>query len=267
MNGRVAVITGAAGGIGREIASLLQSKGMLLVLADIDKKKLEEAARPYGKGALAVKCDITKPVEVKELFRQAIKRFGGVDVLVNNAGIIVPNLFEDVKRAEIERQVAVNLMGPINCMMEAVPYLKKRGGGSMVTISSLAGIVPETYSSIYTATKFALRGLGLTLHIELKRHNIHVATVFPDSVDTPMLKFEAEHGGSPLTFRAPPQSPAAVARAVYRAIAKKKPEMCVPSFDGFMSKLLMAFPRIVAWLWPYFERQGLKKKEEYRARA
>jgi NAD(P)-dependent dehydrogenase (short-subunit alcohol dehydrogenase family) len=267
MKGKVAVITGAAGGIGGEVAALFHAKGMLLVLADIDKKRLEAAARPYGEGALAVQCDITKPAEVKDLFRRAAKRFGGVDVLVNNAGIIVPNLFEDVTHAEVGRQVGVNLLGPINCAMEAVPYLKKRGGGNIVTISSLAGIVPETYSSIYTATKFALRGLGLTLHIELKRHNIHVSTVFPDSVDTPMLKFEAEHGGSPLTFRAPPQSPAAVAEAVYRAMVCKKPEVCVPAFDGFMSKLLMAFPRLVARLWPVFERQGRKKKEEFRARG
>jgi 3-oxoacyl-[acyl-carrier protein] reductase len=267
MKNKVVVITGAGGGIGGELAALFHSKSMRLVLADIDKKKLEIAARAYGKDALAVRCDITKPAEVKNLFRQAVKRFGGVDVLVNNAGIIVPNLFENCTHREVDRQVGVNLMGPVNCIMEAVPLLKARGGGSIVTISSLAGIVPETYSSIYTATKFALRGLGLTLHIELKRHNIHVATVFPDSVDTPMLKYEAEHGGSPLTFRAPPQSPAAVAEAVYRAIVRKKPEVCVPALDGFFSKLMMAFPRFVAWLWPYFERQGSKKKEAYRARG
>ncbi len=265
MKDAVAVITGAAGGIGGEIAALFHSKGMRLVLADIDKKKLESAARSYGKSALAVKCDITKPAEVKRLFRQAVARFGGVDVLVNNAGIIVPNLFEHCTRREIDRQIGVNLMGPINCIMEAVPLLKSRGGGSIVTISSLAGIVPETHSSIYTATKFALRGLGLTLHLELGRHNIHVGTIFPDSVDTPMLRYEAEHGGSPLTFRAPPQRPAAVAEAVYRSIIKKKPEICVPSFDGFLSKLMMAFPRFVVWLWPHLERQGLKKKEAYRA--
>jgi len=129
MKGKVAVITGAAGGIGGEVATLFHAKGMLLVLADIDKKRHEAAARPYGEGALAVKCDITKPAEVKELFRRAVKRFGGVDVLVNNAGIIVPNLFENVTRAEVERQVGVHLMGPINCAMEAGPYLKKRGGG------------------------------------------------------------------------------------------------------------------------------------------
>ena len=80
MKGKVAVITGAAGGIGGEVAALFHAKGMLLVLADIDKKRLEAAARPYGEGALAVQCDITKPAEVKDLFRRAAKRFGGVDL-------------------------------------------------------------------------------------------------------------------------------------------------------------------------------------------
>jgi len=260
--GKVACITGAAGGIGTAVTRALMREGARCVLSDIDAKALARLSAEYGDKALAVRCDITDPRSVKAMMAKAAKAFGGIDILVNNAGVITPNLFEDCTAGEIRRQVEVNLMGPVNCTREAIPYLKKRGGGSVITISSLAGIVPETHSSVYTATKFALRGFFLTLHIELKKHHIHVATIFPDSVSTPMLKYEADHGGSPLTFLGTPQKPEQVARAVVRAITRKKVELAVPASQGPLTRLVMVFPGLVAKLWPLLEKQGAANKEK-----
>lgn len=259
MKGKVAVITGAAGGIGTAITDLFIKMGVRCVLADINNNALAKAVKVFGKDALAVRCDITKPREIKAMMARGAKHFGGIDILVNNAGVITPNLFEDCGEAEITRQIGVNLMGPLYCAREVIPYMKSRGGGNIVTIASLAGIVPETRSSIYTATKFALRGLFLTLHMELKTHGIHVATVFPDSVDTAMLKYEATHGGSPLTFLSDPQSPVEVAHAVRKAILRKKVEVVVPASQGFFPRLIMVFPKLVTVLWPWLEKQGEKK--------
>ena len=141
----------------------------------------------------------TSPTGPRFKFCDRIREaFGTVDILVNTAGIIMPALFEDCSYEDIEKQLRINLMGAITCAKEVIPVMKRSGGGHIVTVSSMAGIVPETYSAIYTATKFALRGFSLTIGIELKKHGIGVSAIFP-VVATPMLK-QASHGGSPLTF-------------------------------------------------------------------
>ncbi len=260
---KTVIITGAAGGIGAETAALLDRHGANLVLADINVPGLKKTAKALSRPALAIQCDITRKDDIKKLIAQARKQFGTIDILVNNAGIIIPSLFENTGYRDIEKQVSINLMGPIFFTREIVPEFIKNGSGHIVTISSMAGIVPETYSSIYTATKFALRGFSLTLALELKRHNIGVSVIFPDSTDTPMLRFEAAHGGSPLTFLSTPQKPADIAQAVLRAITHKKLEQYVPYSSGFFSKLLMCVPRAVIALWPVLEKSAEKKKAAY----
>ncbi|MCX8124463.1 MAG: SDR family oxidoreductase [Spirochaetes bacterium] len=260
MEKQVAIITGAAGGIGRAITAQFVREKITCVLVDINKKALADMQKQYGDSVYAIDCDITDIKSVKSMIAKVIKKYGGIDILVNNAGIIEPNLFENTSYEEINRQIQVNCMGPIYCTFEALPYLKKSKRPAIVTIASLAGIVPETYSSIYTATKFALRGLFLTLHIELKK-KIHVATVFPDSVNTPMLQYEATHGGSPLTFLSKPQKPEDVAKAVVKALHTKKPEIVVPASQGFVTRFIMVFPRLVVKLWPILEKMGTKNKE------
>ena len=261
---KVVIITGGAGGIGTAIANECIKRDMRCVLADINKKRFAELQRTLKDNALCIYCDITDSKSVRTMVRKVIKKYGTIDILINNAGIIEPALFEDASYSDIIRQIQVNLMGPINCAYEMLPYLKKSKSPCIVTISSLAGIVPETYGSIYTATKFALRGLCLTLHIELKKHGIHVATVFPDSVNTPMLQYEASHGGSPLTFLSKPQSPYDVAKAVMKAIDKKRVEVVVPSSQAFITRFIMVFPSIVANVWPLLEKIGNKNKIKFR---
>jgi len=260
---RVAIITGAAGGIGTEIAKLLDREGVKLVLADINTRGLEDLKNSLSGNPLIVTCDITDRADVKNLISSGIENFGKLDILINNAGTIVPGPFEESSYDDIEKQISINLMGVINCTHEAIPELKKNREANIVTISSLAGIVPETYSAIYSATKFALRGLGLTLNLELSKHNIFVSTIFPDSVDTPMLKFEAENGGSPLTFLSKPQAPSLVAKNVLRAITKKKIELYNPYSQGLVTKLILCFPWLIQKIWPLLERSAESKKEKF----
>ncbi|HOO70533.1 MAG TPA: SDR family oxidoreductase [Spirochaetota bacterium] len=263
LSGSVAIITGAAGGIGSEIAVLFDSKGISCALCDVNQDGLKETAGRLSRKPLLLRCDITDRAHVKKAVEETIRKFGRLDILVNNAGIICPSLFEDSSYDDIDRQVMINQMGAINFCREAVGPLKKAGGGYIITVSSLAGIVPETRSALYSATKFALRGLSLTLNIELKKHHIFTGAVFPDSIDTPMLKYEAAHGGSPLTFLSKPQKPEAVAKAVYRAIIKRKVETYVPGFSATLPKLLMCLPSVIPPLWRMLEKSGEKKKAAY----
>ncbi len=260
---KIAIITGAAGGIGREIAKLFDIYGIKLILTDINEEGLRVIANELSQEPLIIPCDITKIEQVKNLISQTNSKYGTVDILINTVGIIIPALFENTNYSDIEKQINVNLLGIIHCTKEIIPIMKDAGGGNIVTISSLAGIVPETYSSIYTATKFALRGFDLTLNLELKKHNITVSTIFPDSVDTSMLEYEAKHGGSPLTFLSDPVNPERVAKAALKAILKNKVEICVPHFQGTLSKFIMCFPKRVQKMWPKLEKKGEKRKQEF----
>ena len=257
------IITGASGGIGTALARWLDKKGAKLVLADINVVSLESLVSSLATGHLIVKCDITERADVRTLIESAVREFSAVDILINNAGIIRPALFEDCSYENIDAQMKVNFMGAVNCTKEALAVMIPVKRGHIVTISSLAGLVPETYSSIYTASKFALRGFFLTLGIELRKHNIKVSTIFPDSVDTPMLKYEASHGGSPLTFLGDPQSPEKIVRAVITAIEKGSPEIYAPASTGIFSAMLMCWPWLVTKLWPQLERVGEKNKKSY----
>ena len=260
---KTAIVFGACGGIGGAIVRLLDEKGVKLALSDIAEKELKLMAQDLSQEPLIKTCDITEADEIKALYEYVVSSYGKIDIMINTVGIIYPSLFESTTYGEISKQIDVNLLGIIKTIKELIPLMKKQGGGHIVIISSLAGIVPETYSSIYTATKFALRGLNLTLNLELKQHNIEVSTIFPDSVDTPMLAYEAEHGGSPLTFLDEPIRPEKVADAVLKAILKKKVEVCVPKGMGRISKFIMCFPKLVQRIWPKMEKKGEEGKQKF----
>jgi short-subunit dehydrogenase len=257
------IITGASGGIGTALARELDRRKANLVLADINVNGMESLASGLTSNPLIIKCDITDRADVKKLVESAVNRFLKIDILINNAGIIRPALFEDCNYEDIDAQMKVNFMGAVNCSKEVVAVMIRAKQGHIVTVSSLAGLVPETYSSIYTASKFALRGFFLTLAIELRKRNIKVSTIFPDSVDTPMLKYEASHGGSPLTFLSNAQSPEKIVQAVIKAIEKSSPEICSPASTGIFSRMLMCWPWLVTKLWPLLERLGEKNRKSY----
>lgn len=260
------IITGASGGIGSALAKALDARGANLVLADINFDSLTLSASGLTSQPLLIQCDITNRAEVKGLIESALSKFSKIDILINNAGIIRPGLFEHGNYENIDAQMNVNFMGAVNCSKEVLPVMIPAQGGHIVTISSLAGIVPETYSSIYTASKFALRGFFFTLRIELRKHNVNVSTVFPDSVKTPMLMYEASQGGSPLTFLGEALPPDKVVQAVIRAIEKNRSEIYVPTSTGIFSKIVMCWPWLVTKVWPLLENIGEKNKKIYQAR-
>jgi short-subunit dehydrogenase len=263
---KTVIITGASGGIGSALARELESRGANLVLADISFNGLESLASCLTSKPLLVQCDITDRVTVKALVESSLKKFSKIDILINNAGIIRPALFENCSYEDIDAQMKVNFMGAVNCTKEVVAVMIPVKQGHIVTISSIAGLVPETYSSIYTASKFALRGFFLTLGIELKQHNIKVTTIFPDSVNTPMLKYEATHGGSPLTFLSKAQGPEKIVQAVIKAIERNRPEIYSPVSSGIFSGIIMCWPLLVTKLWPLLERLGEKNKKNFQKR-
>jgi len=185
---QVAIVTGGTKGIGKAIASsLLEQKGKVVICArnktDVDRCVEELAVKAKGRIAGTV-CDVSNLEQVRNLVAFAAERFGGIDILVNNAAI---GLFAGVSEITPEqwRQVIdTNLTGVFYCCHAAIPHLKQRGGGYIINISSLAGKNPFKGGSAYNASKFGLNGFSEAIMQDLRYDNIRVSYVMPGSVNT-----------------------------------------------------------------------------------
>ncbi|MGB0386664.1 MAG: SDR family oxidoreductase [Ardenticatenaceae bacterium] len=181
------MITAAAVGIGRAIAEAFLESGAQVHICDIDEARLAacQAALP---GIGTTVADVSDPDQVDELFENAIKQLGGLDVLVNNAGISGPTgLVEELTPEGWDRTMAVNINGQFYCTRRAVPLLKAAKGGSIINLSSTAGLFGYPLRSPYAASKWAVIGFTKTLAMELGEFGIRVNAICPGSVDSPRM--------------------------------------------------------------------------------
>ena len=187
LSGKVAIVTGAARGQGEAEARLFVDEGARVVATDVLGPEVEAVAEDLGDAAVGLAHDVTDPAAWAAVVEAATERFGGVDVLVNNAGVHRIRLLVDEDPADLERLLQVNLVGPYVGMQAVVPSMTERGGGSIVNISSVAGLQGAWGHSAYGASKWGLRGLTKTAAIELGQHGIRVNSVHPGPIDTAML--------------------------------------------------------------------------------
>ncbi|WP_102143324.1 SDR family NAD(P)-dependent oxidoreductase [Mycobacterium hubeiense] len=223
LKGRSALVTGATGGIGRAIARELAARGCDLTVTGRRELELQRLVGELGPAARGLTADLTNLGEVRDLMDSA----GAVDVLVANAGIGIPQDLAMLSDDEIEEAVRINLLAPAALARAAVAPMKQRGQGHIVFMSSGAGLIATPGNgTIYTATKWGLRGLGLALRQELHGTGVGVSTIFPGPIrDAGML---ADTGVTlPRGFGT--SSPEDVARAVAEAIERDKPETTVAS--------------------------------------
>ena len=184
---KIAVVTGGTKGIGRAIAKSLLKAGASVFICARDKSELKlalEQLSALGRVDGEV-CDVRSEAQVEMMLKECERVFGGADVLVNNAGIgIIGKTVEEMSAEEFEQTLQTNLFGVFYCCHHAIPMLKKRGGGYIINISSLAGQNAHPKMAAYNASKFGLNGFTEALMQEVRADNIKVTTISPGSVNT-----------------------------------------------------------------------------------
>ena len=187
LEGKVALISGAARGMGAADARLFVAEGAKVVLGDVLHDEGRALAAELGAAASYVELDVTDVVAWDAAVADATSRFGGVDVLVNNAGILRAGMVETMPLEIFEQVQAINVTGTFLGMQRAVPALRERGGGSIVNMSSVAAKMGGAGTIAYTASKWAVLGMTKSAAAELGRYKIRVNSVHPSGVITPMI--------------------------------------------------------------------------------
>lgn len=243
MSSKVVVVTGASRGLGVSIAEDLAQDGGVLVLAARDEAGLRAtAAKVEARGARAVvvPCDVAVEADRARLVAES-EALGPVSVLVNNAGVEVPMALIDQTEADIEKQVRVNLLGPIHLTRAFLPGMLANKHGQIVMISSMAGKSPTPYNTLYSATKYGLNGFTSSLRIELEGTGVRVGSVCPSFVSEAGMWSD---GGlaAPAALREVP--PSAVVRGVRRVLGGKGEVLVTPGPVRPMLALGQFFPSV-----------------------
>ena len=208
--GKVALVTGGASGLGRESAILFAREGAKVAITDINDEAGRAVADEIGEAAIFVPHDVTSEQQWIEAIETTVTRFGGLNILVNSAGIGLGKSVEDIELEEWRRVHAIDLDGVFLGCKHAIPAMAKSGGGSIVNISSIAGIIAGHNMAAYNSAKAGVRHLSksVALHCARKGYNIRCNSVHPTFIDTPILdrhkaKFGAEEALSKLGRQVP----------------------------------------------------------------
>ena len=190
LDGKACVITGAGGGMGREAAVLFTEEGAKVCVADVLGGAAEETVALCSGEAFAVACDVADEEQVQAMYSAAAERFGGIDVLYNNAGIM-PADDASILETSVgawQRVQDVNAKGVFLCCKHGIPHLLERGGGSVINVASFVALVGAATSQIsYTASKGAVLSMSRELAVEFARRGVRVNTLCPGSVETPLF--------------------------------------------------------------------------------
>ena len=215
LSGKVVLVTGAAGGIGTRLAEMAIAAGASVMLADLAFDAVSWLAHRLG--AAAIRCDVTRPEDSVDAVRATVERYGGLDIVLLNAGVVLDlRMGPDFDLAAYRREMGVNIDGPVFGVNAALPALRRRGGGQIVITASLAGLTGTTSDPVYCAGKHAAVGLVRALGPRLQDENVLINAVCPGFTDTTMVD---RIRGVIADAEIPLLDPSAVAEAVRAVLA------------------------------------------------
>jgi NAD(P)-dependent dehydrogenase (short-subunit alcohol dehydrogenase family) len=201
LSGKTVLITGAGQGIGRSTAQIFAKEGAKLFIIGRTLDKLNAVAEEIknanaGSQVIAMKADVTDQMQVNEAVKATVEAFGGVDVLINNAGVTLTRPFTETSLEDIDFLIDVNFKGIVLTSQAVIPHMAKSGGGSIVHDASNAGIVGRPWQSVYGASKAAVISITKSMALSLASQKIRVNCVCPGSIDTPMLRNALSKSGN-----------------------------------------------------------------------
>ncbi|GIP27903.1 2,5-dichloro-2,5-cyclohexadiene-1,4-diol dehydrogenase [Paenibacillus sp. J23TS9] len=191
VSGKVAIVTGAAGGMGKADAMILAQEGAKVVVTDIQEDKVNEVVEEINKNggeAIGFRHNVTSEEEWQHIVDETVKKWGKIDVLVNNAGISLAKKLVDTTAQDWDKVMAINLTGGFFGLKHVIPVMQKNGGGSIINISSIAGLTGSNGAGPYTASKGAVRMLTKAVAIDYGKDNIRCNSIHPGYIETPMTK-------------------------------------------------------------------------------
>ena len=202
LDNKVAIITGAAKGLGEANARMFANEGAKVVLTDVDSENGERVAKEIGAAAIFVKHDVRHPEDWENVIEKTVNAFGGLNILVNNAGVVEVGTIENQTLKEYEFVMDVSARGTFLGCQLAIPEMKKSGSGSIINMASIASVQGEPYVIAYNAAKGAVEALtrGVAVHCAKSKYNIRCNSVHPSGIITPMVmsmpgKMEASSTG------------------------------------------------------------------------
>jgi len=248
---KVVLITGGCAGIGRALAVRMAQAGARLVIFDLDQVALDSLvqhlADHHNAQALGLRCDVSDRAAVQQAITLVIERYGGIDVLVNNAGITHRSRVADTSLTVFQRIMAVNFYGALHCTQAALSSLLARGG-QIIVLSSLSQYAPVPDRAAYNASKHALHGLFETLRGELQGSDVNVMLVCPGYTATDLRKNVLVGDGStapqPVLTLGRVASPRDVAEAIYRGALRRRKLLVLSNLDWRAQLLARCFPRL-----------------------
>lgn len=261
-NKNTAFISGAAGGLGQQAAALFNRLGYRLWLSDFNQQQLDQLQQQYP-DAIIDQTDLTNPEQLEALCQSLESDSGELAIAYINAGISIPGKVIDLQRSQITAQLDINQKAAILLMHACAKKMAQQQNGHIIATASTAALISLQNGAPYCASKFGLRGFLIALAAELKPLGVSVSALYPNAIDTPMLRFEAANGGSSLNFLGDPLKPEQVIQALEKALKGKKLEYFIPAADSISAKLICAFPGLLNRLYPLLNWIGEKGRRKY----
>ena len=260
INEQVVVVTGASSGIGRATARMFAARGASVVIGARNAEGLNDLAQEIkrmGGQVVAVTVDVSEREQVNKLARVAVEHFGRIDTWVNNAGVSLYATFDKLTDAEIRRVLDVNFMGTVYGMQAAIPIMRNHGGGTIINVSSIAGKRAIPLQSVYSASKYAIVGLGEAVRAELANEEveINICTICPPSINTPFFDHARTKEGRAPKPLPPVYEPDRVAEAIILCAENPQREVLIGSASKVFAILNTVAPNLSDW---YLGKTGIE---------